>query len=296
MRRLLVESARPRDSERCWRWGGRLEGVRLSSYNAAMADTILDRIVVTKRREIAACKERAPEHLLRRQLEDAPAARDFLAALAARGQVHLIAEVKKASPSAGVIREDFDPVAIGRIYAGHGASCISVLTDEQYFQGRLDYLVAVRGAVHAPVLRKDFILDSYQLLEARAAGADAVLLIAECLDDCNLRKLHREAIELGMTPLVELYDPENLDRVLEAGTTLIGVNNRDLRTFKVDLDHTLRLRERIPADCVMVSESGIKTHADVKRLAAAGVNAMLVGESLTREPDIGAAVDRLLGR
>jgi indole-3-glycerol phosphate synthase len=134
------------------------------------------------------------------------------------------------------------------------------------------------------------------VVEARAAGADAVLLIAECLDDCNLRKLHNEIVELGMTPLVEIYDPENLPRVLEAGATLIGVNNRDLRTFKVDLEHTLRLRPAIPADCVMVSESGVKTNADVTRLQAAGVDAILVGESLMREADIGAAVDRLLGR
>jgi indole-3-glycerol phosphate synthase len=187
-------------------------------------------------------------------------------------------------------------VTIARTYERHGASCISVLTDETYFQGHLDYLCQVRSSVGLPVLRKDFILDSYQLLEARAAGADAVLLIAECLDDCILRKLHNEAVELGMAPLVELYDPENLDRVLEAGATLVGVNNRDLRTFEVDLDHTLRLRDRVPDHCVMVSESGIRTHEDVERLRAAGIDAILVGESLMHEADIGAAVDRLLGR
>ena len=146
------------------------------------------------------------------------------------------------------------------------------------------------------MLRKDFILDSYQLLEARAAGADAVLLIAECLDDCNLRKLHNEAVELGMTPLVELYEPENLPRVFDAGATLIGINNRDLRTFETDLDHTLRLRQQVPDECVLVSESGIRTRADVERLAAAGVDAILVGETLMASPDIGAAVDALLGR
>ena len=166
-----------------------------------------------------------------------------------------------------MIRADFDPVAIAQTYDAHGATCLSVLTDEPYFQGRLEYLTAIRAAVELPVLRKDFILDSYQLLEARAAGADAVLLIAECLDDCNLRKLHNETCELGMTPLVELYEPENLPRVLEAGATLIGVNNRNLHTFEVDLEHTLRLRARIPDECVLVSESGIKTHADVERLA-----------------------------
>jgi indole-3-glycerol phosphate synthase len=146
------------------------------------------------------------------------------------------------------------------------------------------------------VLRKDFILDEYQLLEARVAGADAVLLIAECLDDCHLRSLHNAAIDLGMTPLVELYEPENLPRVIAAGATLVGVNNRNLHTFEVRLEHTLRLRDAIPDECALVSESGIKTRADVQRLEAAGVDAILVGESLMREPDIGVAVDRLLGR
>lgn len=153
----------------------------------------------------------------------------------------------------------------------------------------------MRAVVTLPVLRKDFILDTYQLVEARVAGADAVLLIAECLDDCNLRKLHNEALELGMTPLVEFYEPANLDRVVSAGAQLIGVNNRDLRTFQVDLGHTIRLREKAPLDSVFVGESGIHTRADVLRLQNASVDAMLVGESLMREPDIGAAVDRLLG-
>jgi indole-3-glycerol phosphate synthase len=261
-----------------------------------MAETVLDKIVAAKRREIAACREQVPEAELRLRLADAPSPRDFFAALAAPGPICLIAEIKKASPSAGIIRHDFNPVEIAKIYSTHGAACLSVLTDESFFQGRLDYLKHVREAVDLPVLRKDFILESYQLLEARVAGADAVLLIAECLDNCQLRMLHNEAIELGMTPLVELYDPVNLDRVLEAGATLIGVNNRDLRTFVVDLEHTLRLRPRIPQECVLVSESGIKSYADVERLEAAGVDAILVGESLMREADIGAAVDRLLNR
>jgi indole-3-glycerol phosphate synthase len=170
-----------------------------------------------------------------------------------------------------------------------------VLTDVDYFQGSLSYLTAVREAVELPVLRKDFIVDSYQLIEARVAGADAVLLIAECLDDCQLRALHNEAIELGMTPLVELYEPNNLERVLEAGATLIGVNNRNLHTFEVDLEHTLRIRQQVPEGCVLVGESGIKTRSDVLLLEEAGVEAMLVGESLMRKPDIGAAVDELLG-
>jgi indole-3-glycerol phosphate synthase len=258
--------------------------------------TILDKIVATKRSEIERARAALPERELRARLTDAPPVRDFFAVLATDGPIKLIAEVKKASPSAGVIRADFDPVAIAKIYEAHGAACISVLTDEPYFEGRLEYLTQIRAAVAIPVLRKDFILDSYQLVEARVAGADAVLLIAECLDDCNLRKLFNETIELGMTPLVELYEPANLARVLEAGATLIGVNNRNLHTFEVDLEHTIRMRQKVPDDCLLVAESGIKTHADVQHLDSAGINAILVGESLTCEPDIGAAVDRLLGK
>ncbi len=257
--------------------------------------TILDRIVETKRGEIAAAREQRPERELRARLADAPPVRSFFRALAADGPIKLIAEVKKASPSRGVIREAFDPVAIARTYAAHGATCLSVLTDAPYFQGHLDYLRAIREAVDLPLLRKDFILDPYQLLEAREAGADAVLLIAECLDDCQLRSLHNLAIELGMTPLVELYEPANIARVLEAGAELIGVNNRNLHTFETDLEHTLAVRSAIPNDKVLVSESGIFERSQVVRLEQAGVNAILVGESLMREPDIGAAVDRLLG-
>jgi indole-3-glycerol phosphate synthase len=237
-----------------------------------------------------------PESELRRRLTAAPPVRDFLAALARPGAIRLIAEVKKASPSKGVIRADFDPVAIARTYQQHGAACLSVLTDEQYFQGSLDYLRQVREAVGLPVLRKDFVIDPYQVLEARAAEADAVLLIAECLDDEALRSLHDAIVALGMTPLVELYEPENLPRVLRTGARLIGINNRNLRTFEVDLEHTLRLRREIPADRVVVGESGIRTRADALRLERAGVQAMLVGESLMASPDIGAAVDQLLGR
>lgn len=257
--------------------------------------SVLDEIVVSKRREIAAAKTAKPESQLRAEAEKGAPVRNFFAALAAPGPIKLIAEVKKASPSAGVIRADFDPVKIARAYEQHGANCLSVLTDEPFFQGKLEYLREVRATVSLPVLRKDFILDKYQLYEARAAGADAVLLIAECLDDCNLRALHNETVALGMTPLVELYEPENLARVLEAGATLVGINNRDLRNFKTDLDHTLRMREQIPADCVLVAESGIRTRADVQRLEAAGVNAILVGETLMANPDIGAAVNALLG-
>ncbi len=258
--------------------------------------SVLDKIVATKWGEIAAAKAACPEAALRLLAEAAEPARDFFSALSAPGPIRLIAEIKKASPSAGVIREDFQPVEIGLIYERHGASCLSVLTDEPYFQGNIEYLRQVRQAVALPVLRKDFILDSYQLLEARAAGADAVLLIAECLDDCNLRKLHNEAVAFGMCPLVELYEPENLQRVFDAGATLIGVNNRDLRSFETDLEHTLRLRDKIPGECVLVSESGIRTRADVERLSDAGVDAILVGETLMASEDIGAAVDALLGR
>lgn len=257
--------------------------------------TILDEIVVRKRHEIAAAQAAVPAAELEKRLAEMPAPRDFFGALSAPGPIRLIAEVKKASPSKGVIREDFEPLAIAQTYAAHGASCLSVLTDKHFFQGSLDYLRAIKQQVRLPVLRKDFILDRYQLLEARAAGADAVLLIAECLDDCHLRSLHNEAVQLGMSPLVELYEPENLPRVFDAGATLIGINNRDLRTFKTDLDHTLRMRERIPDECVLVAESGIRSRADVERLQAAGIDAILVGESLMASPDVGAAVDALLG-
>jgi indole-3-glycerol phosphate synthase len=185
---------------------------------------ILRKIVATKREEIAQAKLMRGEDELRAAVADAPPVRSFFDALAHGSSIRLIAEVKKASPSKGVIRADFDPLRIATLYEQAGAHCISVLTDENYFQGSLEYLRAIRQQVAIPLLRKDFILDTYQLLEARVAGADAVLLIAECLDDCHLRKLHNEAIELGMTPLVEFYDPENLARVLQAGATLIGVN------------------------------------------------------------------------
>ena len=259
-----------------------------------MPETILEKIVTTKRVEIDQARITKPESELRAQIQDAPSTKNFFEALAEPGSIRLIAEVKKASPSAGVIREDFDPVEIAKIYASHGASCISVLTDEQFFQGKLDYLRQIRQEVELPLLRKDFVIDSYQLLEARAAGADAVLLIAECLDDCNLRKLFNEAIDLGLTPLVELYEPANLPRVLEAGATLIGVNNRNLHTFEVNLDHTLHMRSQVPPECLLVGESGIKTRFDVRRLEEAGVNAILVGESLMRQRDIVKAIHQLM--
>jgi indole-3-glycerol phosphate synthase len=258
--------------------------------------TILDQIVASKRKEIVAARRHVPEAALERQRAAAPPVRDFRAALERAGEVCIIAEIKKASPSAGVLRADFDPIAIARIYEQHGAAAISVLTDAPYFQGSLDHLRAVRAAVSLPVLRKDFLLDRYQVLEARCAGADAVLLIAEILDDATLRELLDETHRLGMCALVELYDPANLPRVLASGARLIGINNRDLRTFVTRLEHTLELAAHVPPDCCLVSESGIGTNADLVRLQASGVRAVLVGESLMRARDIGSQLDALRGR
>lgn len=257
--------------------------------------TILDKIVATTRQTIERDKSSVPAKQLADRLADLPPTRDFFAALAAGDQVRLIAEVKKASPSAGLIRSDFDPVAIAKAYQSAGAACISVLTDEPFFQGSLEYLRAIRQSVDLPLLRKDFIVDSYQLLQARAAGADCVLLIAECLAADELKRLHDEAVSLGLQTLIELYDVENLEAVLATGTRLVGVNNRDLRTFKVDLHHTLRLRQQIPQDRLVVGESGIATSADVRLLGDGGVKAILVGESLMRQDDIEAAVRSLIG-
>jgi indole-3-glycerol phosphate synthase len=260
-----------------------------------MPESILDQIVQSKRREVEAARRRMPLEELEAQAAEAPPVRDFRAALAGPGPIRLIAEVKKASPSAGVIRADFDPVAVARAYQAHGAACLSVLTDAPYFQGHLSYLARVRAAVVVPVLRKDFLIDEYQVVEARMAGADAVLLIAEILDDDRLAALLARARGLGMSALVELHDEANLPRVLAAGADLVGINNRDLRRFVTDLGLTLRLRDRVPPGVVLVSESGIGRRADLDRLEAAGVSAVLVGESLMRQPDIGLAVERLLG-
>ena len=260
-----------------------------------MTPSILDQIVATKHQEVAAARERLPIEELEAQAAEAPPVRDFRAALAGPGPIQLIAEVKKASPSAGVIRPGFDPIAIARTYQAHGAACLSVLTDVSYFQGHLSYLARIRASVAIPILRKDFLIDEYQVVEARMAGADAVLLIAEILDDAKLRSLLDLARRWGMAALVEFHDPIHLPRVLAAGADLVGVNNRDLHRFVTDLGLTLRLRSQIPPDVVLVAESGIRTRADAEQLEAAGVPAMLVGETLMRADDIGLAVEHLLG-
>jgi indole-3-glycerol phosphate synthase len=258
--------------------------------------TILDEIVSSKCDEVGRARQAKGFDEICAEAAAAPPARDFRGALVSQGGIRLIAEIKKASPSAKVIREDFDPVAIARVYEAHGAACLSVLTDTPHFEGRLEYLSQVRATTQIPVLRKDFVIDEYQIMEARAAGADAILLIAEILDDRTLARFLRQARELGMAALVEFHEAANLTRVVNSGADLIGINNRDLRDFHTDLLHTLRLREQIPHDVVLVSESGIATHGDVLRLQAAGVASILVGESLMRAKDIGAAVDQLLGR
>ncbi len=255
---------------------------------------ILQRIVATKKEEVEAAIRQRPLRGLMNDASDAAPARDFLSPLRAAPPIRLIAEVKKASPSKGIIREDFDPIAIAKAYESGGASCISVLTDVQYFQGHLDYMTEVKKAVSIPVLRKDFIVHPYQVFEARAAGADAVLLIAECLSRQELRGLYQLIRELGMVALIELHDTGNLDAVLSTGTELIGVNNRDLTTFEVKLDRTIQLRKRIPDDKVLVGESGIFTRQDAELLQSNRVQAMLVGESLMRQSDVRQATIDLL--
>jgi len=255
---------------------------------------ILEKIISQKHQDIAQAKSRVSVEDLEHRLPDAPPARNFPEALKRASRMGLIAEVKKASPSAGIIREDFDPVAIAKTYEESRATCLSVLTDEHFFQGHLDYLKQIREFANIPVLRKDFLIDPYQVFEARAAGADCVLLIAECLDDELLPSLYDLANELGMSALVEIYEPENLDRVLALQPPMIGINNRNLRTFVTKLEHTIELCSRIPEDCLIISESGIKTREDVIRLEDAGVGGILVGETLMRSEAIGDKVRELL--
>lgn len=259
---------------------------------------ILDKIVEQKKREVAALPARiiAAGDLRDAMLEHGER-RDFRAALltgASRSGIALIAEVKKASPSAGIICKDFDPVRIAKEYETAGASCLSVLTDEQFFQGSLDYLRQIRTAVKLPLLRKDFIIDDRQILEAIEWGADAILLIVSILDDAQLQKFHSLAIDAGLSALVEVHDAAELERALKIGAELIGVNNRDLKTFKVDLATTERLANKLDGKKILVAESGIHTRADVERLQKCGAKAILVGESLLRGGDIGAKVHELL--
>jgi len=259
---------------------------------------ILDRIVAVKREEIAAAKARRSQASLREAADARGPTRGFVAALRAKigaGRAAVIAEVKKASPSKGVLRAHFVPAEIAASYERGGAACLSVLTDERFFQGSADFLVQARGACALPVLRKDFMVDPYQVFEARAMGADCVLLIAACLEDARMADLEAQATALGMDVLVEVHDGAELDRALRLATPLIGINNRDLRSFEVSLDTTLSLRARVPAHRLLVTESGILGRADVARLRAAGVQAFLVGEAFMRAEDPGAELAALFG-
>lgn len=257
--------------------------------------SILQKIVKTKWEEVAIAKRQRPLEGLKRDVAATAPPRDFLGALAGHSKMRLIAEVKKASPSKGVIRDPFDPVAIALAYQSGGAAALSVLTDVSYFQGSLDYLRKIRQVVDLPVLRKDFLVDPYQVWEAREAGADAVLLIAECLSPEMLKELYELTCELGMTALIEIHAQRNLDPVLALRPKLIGVNNRNLDTFTVDLGHVVRMRALIPQEVTLVGESGIATHGDVAYLKENRVGAILVGESLMRKPDVEVAVRELLG-
>jgi indole-3-glycerol phosphate synthase len=264
-----------------------------------MSADILNRIVEVKWEEIAAAKARRSLASLRDEAEGRRGEqRGFERALRAKleaGQPGVIAEVKKASPSKGVLREDFRPAAIAESYARHGAACLSVLTDERFFQGATAYLQQARAACELPVLRKDFMVDEYQVMDAGAMGADCILLIAACLSDAQMSDLEAAAHAIGLDVLVEVHDGNELDRALKLKTPLVGINNRNLRTFEVTLDTTLGLLPRVPADRLLVTESGILGAADVKRMRDANVHAFLVGEAFMRAPDPGQALATLFG-
>jgi len=257
---------------------------------------ILNKIVSVKRDELAQALERRSLSAVRADAESRVLTRDFEAALRgsiARGRSAVIAEVKKASPSKGVLRADFEPADIAQSYAEHGASCLSVLTDRQFFQGSVDFLKQARASCQLPVLRKDFLIDPYQVYESRAMGADAILLIAACLDDAQMRDMEAIARGLYMAVLVEVHDAAELERALALKTGLIGVNNRNLRTFEVSLDTTLSLMGSVPQNRLLITESGILAREDVLHMTSAGVHAFLVGEAFMRAPDPGAAMATL---
>ncbi len=257
---------------------------------------ILERILAVKRTEVDAALATCNRPAMRERAAAAPPARDFAGALRATiaaGRAAVIAEVKKASPSKGVLRADFDPAAIASSYEAGGAACLSVLTDRQFFQGAPEYLAAARAACTLPALRKDFLVDDYQVYEARAMGADCVLLIVAALDLPRLQHLESVAMSLGMAVLVEVHDGAELDLALQLSTPLVGINNRNLRTFEVSLDTTLGLLPRIPADRLPITESGILARDDVVRLRANGVDAFLVGEAFMRAADPGTALAQL---
>ena len=258
---------------------------------------ILDQILETKRTEIAADQIRQPLSELKKKVADSDEIRGFAEHLrqSSAAGTAIIAEVKKGSPSKGIIREDFDPVAIARSYERGGASCLSVLTDEQYFYGSLDYLGQIRAQVDLPLLRKDFIIDPYQVFQARAAGADAILLIAAALEDTQLLELAELATELQLDTLLEVHDGTELERALFLPVDLIGINNRNLQTFVTDLAVTEQLAGKIPHQQLAVAESGIHSRADIERLQQAGADAFLIGESLMRETDIEGKLASLLG-
>ncbi len=263
---------------------------------------ILNQIVAVKHEEIAAALKRKPLAIMREDAESRVLTRDFAGALRAKiaaGKAAVIAEIKKASPSRGVLRADFIPADIAQSYAeGDGkisAACLSVLTDRQFFQGSVDYLKQARASCALPVLRKDFMVDAYQVYESRVMGADCILLIAACLDDAQMKDLEALAMSLDMAVLVEVHDEAELGRALKLKTPLIGLNNRNLKTFEVSLDTTLGLLARVPADRLLVTESGIATPADVQRMREAGVNAFLVGEAFMRAEDPGVALAQLFG-
>jgi indole-3-glycerol phosphate synthase len=259
---------------------------------------ILDRIVAVKRDEVAAAKRRRGLPSLRDEAEDRRDVRDFAGSLRAKadaGRPAVIAEIKRASPSKGLLREPFAPAEIAADYAEHGAACLSVLTDERFFQGAARHLAEARAACPLPALRKDFVVDEYQVFEARAIGADAILLIVACLEDSRMRDLEAVAAALGMAVLVEVHDGAELDRALALATPLVGVNNRDLRTFDVSLQTTIGLVSRVPRDRLLVTESGIVARADVQRMRDAGVHAFLVGEALMRAQRPGEALEALFG-